>query len=72
VNLDLQTNPKMVAFGIICAETKMYCSNTVAWEYFNSIESMLVRHPELLSYRIVRLSVKEKPGGKLVNIKATF
>ena len=45
VNLDLKQNPKMMAFGIVCGETTMYCSNTAAWEYFNSIESMLVRHP---------------------------
>lgn len=45
VGLDLRQNPKMVAFGIVCGETTMFCSNTAVWEYFNSIESMLVRHP---------------------------
>ena len=45
VGIDLKNHPKMLAFGAICAPTKEYCTNDVVWHYFNSIETIVIRHP---------------------------
>ena len=72
VGFDLERTMKILAFGLVCQDSGKYCTGEAAWEYFNSVETLIVRHPELISYRVVKLDVSHTAEMLFVKVKVTF
>jgi hypothetical protein len=45
VNFDLKKNPSVQSFKVGCAYSSQPCTAQIAWEYFTSIETIVVLHP---------------------------
>lgn len=57
VNFDLKLTPSLLAFEVDCANHDDFCTPLACWNIYQSIESILVFHPELFAYRIANLTV---------------
>lgn len=60
VNIDLNSEPNLLAFFVHCAETNNTalsspCTDNLAFQIFAATESLLIMHPQLLLYSLISL-----------------
>ena len=71
VNIDLKFNPSLFLFEVECTIEDSYCNSVAAARIYQSIESILIFHPELFAYRVVGFLVKEEVSSR-IKVMITF
>lgn len=58
INFDLRKRPTIISFSVTCAPSYEYCTTELAEDYFYAVEGMIIKHPELMTYRVVSVYVE--------------
>lgn len=62
VQFDLSSKPSLNSFQVFCVEGSLECSDNSAAVIYNTVEGVILIHPQLISFRIVNFLTETTNG----------